>query len=76
MGASLRQLVGGGVLVAAVYWFVYLLRCPANRFAQLWERLHPLRAPDSRSGVSACEGQEGASRPLRKADENADRPCS
>ncbi|HXH12405.1 MAG TPA: formate transporter FocA [Alphaproteobacteria bacterium] len=35
---TLGNLVGGGVLVAAVYWFVYLRRRPANRFVQLWDR--------------------------------------
>jgi formate/nitrite transporter len=33
---TLGNLVGGGVLVAAIYWFVYLRRRPGNRFVQLW----------------------------------------
>jgi formate/nitrite transporter len=56
---TLGNLVGGGVLVAAVYWFVYLRRRPANRFVQLWERLHPLQAPDWRSVGSAGGGEVG-----------------
>lgn len=38
---TLGHLVGGGVLVAAVYWFVYLRRRPANRFVRLWDRWRP-----------------------------------
>jgi formate/nitrite transporter len=53
---TLGNLVGGGVLVAAVYWFVYLRRRPANRFVQLWERLRPLRAPERWSEASDDAG--------------------
>jgi formate transporter len=49
---TLGNLVGGGVLVAAAYWFVYLRRRPANRFVQFWERVNPLRTAERWSGTS------------------------
>ena len=43
---TLGNLVGGGVLVAAVYRFVYLPRRPDNRFVQLWRQV---RLPQARA---------------------------
>lgn len=54
---TLGNLVGGGVLVAAVYWFIYLRRRPDNRFLQLWGRVQPLRAAKRWPGSSNDRGQ-------------------
>jgi formate/nitrite transporter len=53
---TLGNLVGGGVLVAAVYWFVYLRRRPDNRFAHLWGRVRFPQEADRCSGGSADAG--------------------
>ncbi|MGH8066975.1 MAG: formate/nitrite transporter family protein [Candidatus Entotheonellia bacterium] len=53
---TLGNLVGGGVLVAAVYWFVYLRRRPDNRFVQLWGRVRLPQARQHWSGVSEDAG--------------------
>jgi formate transporter len=53
---TLGNLVGGGVLVAAVYWFVYLRRRPDNRFAQLWGRVRLPQAHEHWSGTSEDAG--------------------
>jgi formate/nitrite transporter len=65
---TLGNLVGGGVLVAAVYWFVYLRRRPDNRFAHLWGRVRRPHARAHQSGGSDdAEAPEGvrASHPER-----------
>jgi formate/nitrite transporter len=36
---TLGNMVGGGVLVAGVYWLVYLRGTPDSRIARLWERV-------------------------------------
>ena len=36
---TLGNMVGGGVLVAGVYWMVYLRGTPDSRAARLWERV-------------------------------------
>jgi formate transporter len=57
---TLGNLVGGGVLVAAVYWFVYLRRRPDNRFAHLWGRVRHPHARAHQSGVSGnAENPDG-----------------
>jgi formate transporter len=53
---TLGNLVGGGVLVAAVYWFVYLRRRPDNRFVQLWGRVKLPQAREPWSGASEDTG--------------------
>jgi formate transporter len=53
---TLGNMVGGGVLVAAVYWFVYLRRRPDNRFAQLWGRAKLPPASEPWSGASEDTG--------------------
>jgi len=53
---TLGNLVGGGVLVAAVYWFVYLRRRPDNRFVQLWGRVRSPQARQDRSEASEDAG--------------------
>jgi formate/nitrite transporter len=53
---TLGNLVGGGVLVAAVYWFVYLRRRPDNRFVQLWGRVRSPQEADRWSGGAADAG--------------------
>jgi hypothetical protein len=40
---TLGNLVGGGVMVAAVYWFVYLRGRPGHRV--VWTRQHLTHAP-------------------------------
>lgn len=47
---TLGNMVGGGVLVAGVYWLVYLRGTPDNRFARGWDRL---QAPWVRERVVA-----------------------
>jgi formate transporter len=54
---TLGNLVGGGALVAAVYWFIYLRRRPDNRFAQLWGRVRPLQAAERWPGSSNDTGE-------------------
>jgi formate/nitrite transporter len=61
---TLGNLVGGGVLVAAAYWFVYLRRRPDNRFAQLWGRVRLAQARQYRSEASEDAGDVRA--PHRK----------
>jgi formate transporter len=53
---TLGNLVGGGVLVAAVYWFVYLRRRPDNRFVQLWGRVRPPKRSSTGPGESDDTG--------------------
>jgi formate/nitrite transporter FocA (FNT family) len=36
---TLGNMLGGGVLVAGVYWMVYLRGTPDSRVARLWERV-------------------------------------
>ncbi len=54
---TLGNLVGGGVLVAAVYWFVYLRRRPANRFVRLWDRWRPRKRLSANPSRPTAEKQ-------------------
>ena len=49
---TLGHIVGGGVLVAALYGFVYLRRRPDNRLVQLWGRVRLPHAREHWSGTS------------------------
>jgi formate transporter len=46
---TLGNMVGGVVMVAAVYWFVYLRQRPDNRVVQTWRHLARFRAEVGRA---------------------------
>jgi formate transporter len=52
---TLGNLVGGGVMVAAVYWFVYLRARPGNRVVRTWRR--PARARTEAGRVAHDPGE-------------------
>jgi formate transporter len=55
---TLGNMVGGAVMVAAVYWFVYLREQPGNRLVRTWRhlgrsRVHADRAANDQDGEQA-----------------------
>ena len=52
---TLGNLVGGGVLVAAVYWFIYLRARAGNRVVRTWRDLARSRAEADRTAHDAGE---------------------
>ncbi len=55
---TLGNMVGGAVMVAAVYWFVYLREQPGNRLVRTWRhlgrsRVHADRAANDQDGEHA-----------------------
>jgi Formate/nitrite transporter len=52
---TLGNIVGGAVMVAAVYWFVYVRERPGNRLVRMWQHVglvpaHADRATDDPDG--------------------------
>lgn len=65
---TLGNMIGGGVLVAGVYWFVYLRATRDNRGTLIWERLKSswARARPAASGPTDTAGVIGGTETLRR----------
>jgi len=65
---TLGNMIGGGVLVAGVYWFVYLRATRDNRGTLIWERLKSpwARTRPAASGPTDTAGAIGGAETLRR----------